>query len=83
VTSHLWTPARLFAGKAIVCLGGGPSLTQAQVDACRGRAHVIAINDAFRLAPWADVLYACDWQWWKANPEAYDFAGLKVSIENA
>jgi hypothetical protein len=30
----------------------------------RGRAKVIVVNTSFRLAPWADVLYACDASWW-------------------
>ena len=32
---------------------------------CRGRARVLVINDNYRLAPWADWLYACDYGWWK------------------
>ena len=30
----------------------------------RGKAKVIVVNTSFRLAPWADVLYACDASWW-------------------
>lgn len=62
-------------------LAGGPSLTQADVDACRGRARVIAIKNAIQLAPWADVLYACDAKWWKAWPETASFAGPKYGLE--
>ncbi|HUU83311.1 MAG TPA: hypothetical protein VM243_07390 [Phycisphaerae bacterium] len=55
------------------------------MDFCRGRARVIAVNDAFRVAPWAEVMYACDakfwyWHWHKG---ARDFAGLKFSIDPA
>lgn len=64
----------------MVCIGGGPSLTAADVDACRGRARVLAINDAYRLAPWADVLYGCDAKWWTWHPEAAAFAGLKYGL---
>lgn len=42
----------------MVLLGDGPSLTQADVDACRGLARVLAMNYSFRLAPWADVLWS-------------------------
>ncbi len=52
----------------------------ADVDLCQGQ-HVIAVNDAFRLAPWADMLYACDDRWWKWHPEAMQFAGLKVTLD--
>jgi hypothetical protein len=71
---------RLFPGETIVCLGTGPSLTQADVDYVRGKARVIAINDAIRLAPWADVLYACDEQWIGWHNGVPEFTGLKYTI---
>lgn len=38
------------------------------------------VNDAFQLLPWADVLYACDEEWWfDRKPE---FAGEKWSSHN-
>jgi hypothetical protein len=46
-------------------LASGPSLTPADVDAVRGRMPVLAIKDAIRLAPDADVLYGCDGKWWR------------------
>ncbi len=78
-----WSVPRLWPGATVVCLGGGPSLTQDQVDTLRGRAKVIAVNDACRLAPWAEVLYACDWRWWRKVGGAPDFAGLKVTLSNS
>lgn len=74
-------------GSTIVCLGTGPSLCQSDVDACRGRARVIAIKDAIRLAPWADVLYgagADSSQWWQRKdnrPLIEGFTGLKFSLD--
>lgn len=44
-----------------------------EADACR----VIAINDTYRAAPWADVLYACDGPWWDRAHGARDFAGQR------
>ncbi len=78
-----WSAPRLWPGATVVCLGGGPSLTQAQVDFIRGRGRVIAVNDAYRLAPWAEVLYACDWRWWRKAGGVPDFAGLKVTLSNS
>lgn len=71
---------RMFAGETIVCLGTGPSLTQADVDAVRGRARVIAVNQAFKLAPWADVLYSSDQRWWPEQKGVPSFGGMKVGI---
>ena len=73
---------RRWPESTIVCIGGGPSLTADDVDYCRHRAPVVAINDAYRLAPWADVLYAADYQWWKWHKDAVcDFAGEKYTLQ--
>lgn len=60
----------------------GPSLVAEDVDWCRGKAPVIAVNDAYRLAPWADVLYACDARWWEAHGGVMDFQGDKYGLEH-
>lgn len=73
-------PRLLPSGGTVVCLGGGPSLLVGDVEQCRGKATVIVINDTYRLAPWADVLYACDPKWWSWHPAAASFAGLKFGI---
>lgn len=39
----------------------------------------IAINESWRLAPWADILYGCDARWWRRVNGAPDFQGVKVS----
>jgi len=48
----------------------------------RDKVRTIVINDQFRLAPWADVLYGADWQWWMHpnNRDALDFVGTKVTV---
>ena len=63
-------------GQTVVIVGSGPSLTQEDVNRVRGRAKVIVCNNTYTLAPWAHMLYACDYRWWKHyRPEFY---GLKV-----
>jgi len=72
-----------WAGAAVAILGGGPSLTALQVEHCMGKARVIAINDAARLAPWADLLYFCDERWYRWHEKLVrGFAGMKVTLEN-
>ncbi len=56
----------------------GPSLTEAIAEACRGQ-HVIAVNDAYQLMPYADVLYACDAVWWAVHEGCPGFAGERWS----
>lgn len=74
----VWPPVPpLWRGETVVVFASGPSLTQEQVDAVKGRCRTIAINLAYRLAPWADLLYACDVKWWEQyKPQ---FAGIKVT----
>lgn len=52
---------------------------QAEVDKLRNRCRALVINSSYRLAPWADMLYAADRRWWEQNPAALAFAGLKVT----
>ncbi len=43
-------------------------------------AHVITVNDAWRIWPYAEILYACDEKWWDVSgPPAEAFAGEKWS----
>lgn len=81
VTIHYATVPKLWPGSTVVCIASGPGLTQANVDACRGIAKVIAIKDSIRMAPWAPVLYACDAKWWIAHPETRAYTGLKYGLE--
>lgn len=72
---------RLFPGETAVCIGGGPSLTREDVEYCRGRARVVAVNDAYKLAPWADILYAADACWWYWHKGVPEFQGPKYALE--
>lgn len=71
---------RLWPNSTIVCLGTGPSLTQDDIDFVHGEAKVIAVNDAYRVAPWAHVLYAADHYWWRLHEGVPTFRGMKYSI---
>lgn len=65
------------------CFATGPSLTQADVDLCRDKGQSIAVNDAWRLAPWATILYSSDRYWWMHHNGVPEFRGQKVGIEHA
>lgn len=68
--------------ETFVLIGGGPSLRREDVDFVRGKACVIAINDAYRLAPWAEILYAADRSWIDAHDGVPSFMGVKYSIDS-
>lgn len=58
-------PQLLESGGTVLILGSGPSLTEADVAFARTQADAtIAVNDAYKFAPDADVLYAADKKWW-------------------
>lgn len=62
----------LWPGQTIVCVGAGPSLTREDVAYCHRRAPVVVVNDAYRYAPWAEVLFAADAKWWRWKQEIPD-----------
>lgn len=62
-----------------VCvLATGPSMSQGLADSLR-HENCIAVNNAYQLAPWAIGLCANDSAWWRAHPDAKEFAGRKFS----
>lgn len=70
----------MWEGDTVAVLASGPSMSQIVADKVRAaRIRAIVVNDTYRLAPWADLLYAADRRWWEANPEAAtEFAGVKL-----
>jgi hypothetical protein len=66
-----------WSGLAIVA-ATGPSLTPEIAAQCRGH-HCIAVSDAYRLLPFAEVMYSCDSAWWRYHKGCMDFAGERWS----
>jgi hypothetical protein len=84
VRSPHWTVPRAHEGATVAILASGPSMSQAVADAVHAAGiPAIAINSTFRLAPWADVLYAADPEWWAhpSNRDALVFKGLRLSCQ--
>lgn len=61
-----------------VIVAGGASSGLYNYDLIRHKAQVIAINNAYRLVPWADIVYACDAKWWREHTAAQLVQGLKI-----
>lgn len=68
----------------VVCIASGPSVTAEQCEhaeaaRARGSCRIIAVNDSWRLAPAADLLYAADHTWWALHFDAVSrlFAGAR------
>ncbi len=70
---------------ACVIAASGPSLCSADLDLVHASGlPLIVVNDAWRLAPWADVLYACDAAWWRHHAQALSaFKGERWTQDEA
>lgn len=82
---QFWSAPVLWPGSTVAIFAGGPSITREQVDYCRGKVRAIAINNAYELAPWADVLYFCDDKWWSQfghGKKLVDWNGLIVRLQS-
>lgn len=69
-----------------VCLASGPSLTPEDVEAVRlwrqgEQRMVIVANTTFRMAPWADAVFAMDRKWWEMHyaEVCESFAGWRLT----
>jgi hypothetical protein len=75
-----------FEGQPVFIIGGGPSLTLAQIRAIammriRRRCRVVAVNDAVYPAWWADWLHSCDFKWWRWHIQGVQhFKGTKTCV---
>lgn len=74
-----WWPS--WEGDTLVIVASGPSAGTVPLERARGKARVIAINTSWRLAPWADMLFACDAKWWDRHRGCPEFEGEKLTIE--
>lgn len=80
ILEHPVAPTQWQTRPFSILIASGPSLTQKDVDSCRGLGHVLVVNDNYKLAPWADCLYACDPQWWEHHEGAAGFQGQRWTI---
>lgn len=63
-------------------VAGGPSAGDQDYELVHDSgAKTIVINNAHQLAPWADVLFACDLVWWKRYGPTLPFDGLRLSTD--
>lgn len=70
-----WQPSGEWAGATVAVIACGESVDQSTVEALSAH-RVIAVNEACKLAPAADMLVALDGNW----PQRWcDFAGMRVT----
>lgn len=76
-----WMPD--WHGQTAVVVASGPSANKVELTEGAGLARFIVVNNSWRLCPWADILYACDFAWWLKARGMPDWPGLKVSQDKS
>lgn len=75
-----WRVPRIWPGRTVFILGGGPSLKTVDVRRLRGQ-RVLAVNNAYKLGAWIDAVYCMDGKWLPREKDGLaQFPGLKVSV---
>lgn len=59
-----WSVPREWPNEPAWIIGGGPSLKGFDFSRLKGRGRVFAVNTAYVVAPWADVLFWGDRRWY-------------------
>ena len=79
---NYWNVSKTWANETVVLVGGGPSARDVDLSVVRGKARVIAVNNAWELAPWCDVLFFADSRWWRWYGEKIplDFSGRIITV---
>lgn len=80
----------IYAGRTVIIVAGGPSLTLEQTRMVARARHVpnsnvrvVAINDAIYPCFWADWLHACDLEWWQRHIQhVHTFPGIKTCVQD-
>lgn len=70
----------------VIVAASGPSLTKDVAWEARkarwfGPWRIVAVSDAWRLLPLADILYSCDAEWWNVHEGVPAFRGEKWSSQ--
>lgn len=72
----MWPPVpRIWRGETACIIASGPSATKDDAEKVKGKAKVLTVNLSYRLAPWADAMYACDWAVWNKYADTSDVDG--------
>ena len=72
-----------WAGATAVIVASGPSAARTPIDSAMGRAKVVVVNSSWKLAPWADVLFATDAVWWFHHDGVPEFKGRRFASSPA
>jgi hypothetical protein len=64
-----------------IIVASGPSAKDIDLHLVIGVARFVVVNHSWRLAPWADFLFAADYKWWAGGDEWKRFKGWRVTTD--
>lgn len=77
------------SNKLTLIIGSGCSLRASDIHKIKyhfrynqDKLFIITINQSYQLVPDADILYACDYNWWQSQNGVLGFNGLKYSCNS-
>lgn len=73
-------------GRTVVCIASGPSLTAEDCETARASGHpTVVTNTTFRIAPWADIVFGMDLEWWRQYGKEVEATctGRRISTSHA
>lgn len=68
-------------GECVALIASGPSAKKADIELLRNRIHVAVVKDNIELCPFADLVYSCDFSWWRHVRGLPKYQGLKIAYE--
>lgn len=73
----------MWPGEVCAILASGPSMSREVADKVRAAGiRAIAVCRTWELAPWADMIYAADAEWWRNyRPQLHGYKGMRVTVE--
>jgi len=74
-----WFPD--WSSETCVIVASGPSAAAINLQQAIGKIRFVVINNSWKLAPWADFLFACDYRWWSATSGCREFKGYRVTTD--
>ncbi len=63
-------------------VASGPSAASVDLVQAVGQTKFVVVNSSWKLAPWADYLFAADYKWWQGYEQKLEvFQGWKVTTD--
>lgn len=75
---------RQFEGKTVICVGGGPSLTDADCRTVEASGYpIIAVNTSWLKVRSAQIIFAGDQAWWDHNTASIDVSAQRWTCNHS